>query len=1426
MLSTQRRLSLGVSALALCAASPILAQTVTVPGLDLAPVVTIDAGVVYDFGTTDVGTPTANALVNTVPSGTVTQTVANEEGVTSPVDTISITHSGDLGITAGATATNTDGQAFAQSTVEDAVSQIITGPNTSLSASFTNTATGIVDVASTASATGTIFAGEGSARADATLVGGLHQEATIEGSVDGSSAVSILNNGVIRTNSLATASALGASLATATAGETIFMRAQANGAGDGITTATLTNNKTILATSTATATSTESTADASATTGGGEHGGLHVRAAANGQGADVANSVVTNAAGAAITMNATSTATGLLGAEAGSTVALGIVQKTQASGGGDGDTLATLTNGGALSFTSVANATQTGGEGGAFSSAEILDAIYQIGEAGGPDTELGRTVGVSLTNSTGGTIAATATAVADGAAGLSGASALISAAVLQEIEVTGTSSATFSNAGSFTATATATAESGAEAGALGLEQSLIGLFGSSSTFSNTGTMAVSAVATATGELAEGAIASALGYTVDGEPMTLAVTNANSFTVSARATANAPAYAEATGMELGATFNPFLVPPDTGGGGEGEGTGGGNGGGGGEGEVVTTWEATNLLSGTVTNSGTLSVTATSSGVFAEPSGETLAALVMGFGSEALGIGMESAVNTVTLTNTGTITVSAITNGAPASATGIRVLDFLDSPVLPGEEDVFTLVNNGGTITARESINSGASFTHGLAIDTSGAPNPSVIRLQGAGSIYGDIDVAAGDTITVSAGETKLDGVINPGGELEGALSIASGGALYLADQPNSNTSYDGPAGANVDSFTMVSGAKLVLQLPTNSSAATAQLAYPTIVANTATLAGTLEVRPSSQNGLYADAYTYDNIIDAETRTGTFNTPVITNTGTPLLLFSTAYDTGNNVDLSMVRVGFGDVAGLTINQASAGDGIENVYTPNLTGPFGTMVGNLFQLSAAAYPGALDQLSGGQYAGYVQGLRNFNMQTNSLISDQIDCAISNRTVDNCRNPDGGGRVWILGGYNDVSMDNDLNSPGYKSKNWFALLGADYTTGNFTFGGFGGYRSTKMEFDQYAGQIDAEGWQLGLHAAYDIGDFYARAIGSYSDLNGDSTRAMSIRTTAGTLLGKPDASIWSFYGEAGARFDFGSAWITPFAAVDYTDIKLKSFAETGVPGANLAFDEQKANQTSLLAGVKLAGKFGSIIPEAKVAYRHDFGDRTFSVIGSFADAPSGSEFRILSPETKRGSVVAGFSLAAVFGEKVTGRIGYQGRLASEVKDHAIYGSLAIRFGGATPPPPAPPAPPPPPPPPPPPAPLPPCPPAAVTPGPFLVFFDWDKSLITAEAAAILDRAAEQYMATGQTSIALAGHADKSGKDDYNVALSQRRADAVKAYMAGKGVTDSAITTEAFGESRPLVDTADGVREPQNRRVEITFGGAPAVSTGPCTPQ
>lgn len=110
--------------------------------------------------------------------------------------------------------------------------------------------------------------------------------------------------------------------------------------------------------------------------------------------------------------------------------------------------------------------------------------------------------------------------------------------------------------------------------------------------------------------------------------------------------------------------------------------------------------------------------------------------------------------------------------------------------------------------------------------------------------------------------------------------------------------------------------------------------------------------------------------------------------------------------------------------------------------------------------------------------------------------------------------------------------------------------------------------------------------------------------------------------------------------------------------------------------------------------------------------------------------------------------------------------------------------------------------------------PGPYIVYFDWDRSNLTPESAATLDRVALQYFSgCNGTSIYIAGHKDSEGSANYNIGLSQRMASSVQIYLEGQGLPASNMVTQAFGESRPAVATADGVRNDQNRRVEITFG-------------
>jgi OOP family OmpA-OmpF porin len=105
-----------------------------------------------------------------------------------------------------------------------------------------------------------------------------------------------------------------------------------------------------------------------------------------------------------------------------------------------------------------------------------------------------------------------------------------------------------------------------------------------------------------------------------------------------------------------------------------------------------------------------------------------------------------------------------------------------------------------------------------------------------------------------------------------------------------------------------------------------------------------------------------------------------------------------------------------------------------------------------------------------------------------------------------------------------------------------------------------------------------------------------------------------------------------------------------------------------------------------------------------------------------------------------------------------------------------------------------------------------YLVFFDFDRADLTDRARQIIADASQASRTLQTTRIEVAGHADRSGTPQYNQRLSMRRAEAVAMELVRHGVSRNAINVQAFGESRPLVPTADGVREPQNRRVEIVL--------------
>jgi OOP family OmpA-OmpF porin len=105
-----------------------------------------------------------------------------------------------------------------------------------------------------------------------------------------------------------------------------------------------------------------------------------------------------------------------------------------------------------------------------------------------------------------------------------------------------------------------------------------------------------------------------------------------------------------------------------------------------------------------------------------------------------------------------------------------------------------------------------------------------------------------------------------------------------------------------------------------------------------------------------------------------------------------------------------------------------------------------------------------------------------------------------------------------------------------------------------------------------------------------------------------------------------------------------------------------------------------------------------------------------------------------------------------------------------------------------------------------------FTVYFEFDKSNLTPEGSKVVSDAAAYYKQTGSARVAITGYTDLAGTQQYNLGLSKRRADTVRAALVKAGVPDGAIAEAWRGKENPAVPTPDGVREPRNRRVEIVL--------------
>jgi outer membrane protein OmpA-like peptidoglycan-associated protein len=322
----------------------------------------------------------------------------------------------------------------------------------------------------------------------------------------------------------------------------------------------------------------------------------------------------------------------------------------------------------------------------------------------------------------------------------------------------------------------------------------------------------------------------------------------------------------------------------------------------------------------------------------------------------------------------------------------------------------------------------------------------------------------------------------------------------------------------------------------------------------------------------------------------------------------------------------------------------------------------------------------------------------------------------------------------------------------------------------STRHLYGSTNGTVTGGG-QVGYN--YQIDNF---VLGVEGDIRGGGL-STTTNVPAGGLTNFAPGSSFNATSDfnASVRGRLGYAWnqflFYGTGGIAVADVNVKSnFAPSTTAGGTALPGTSASSSTTLLGPTFGGGVEYALTPNISIAGEYRYTDYGFGTVHLGNVATTG---------------VGG----AVATSPASERIG--------LRDNTALLKVNYRFGAPPPPPPAPvamPAPPPP-----------------AAPRVFIVFFDWDRDTVTPQGMQIVQQAADAYKSGAPVQLQVTGYTDRSGSAAYNQRLSERRASNVAKALTSMGVPSNQMAVSGRGENDNRVPTANGVREPQNRRVEIT---------------
>jgi len=219
-------------------------------------------------------------------------------------------------------------------------------------------------------------------------------------------------------------------------------------------------------------------------------------------------------------------------------------------------------------------------------------------------------------------------------------------------------------------------------------------------------------------------------------------------------------------------------------------------------------------------------------------------------------------------------------------------------------------------------------------------------------------------------------------------------------------------------------------------------------------------------------------------------------------------------------------------------------------------------------------------------------------------------------------------ADQDNDTGFKGYDANSKGVIFGADtLINNNLRVGAAFTYANADIDTNDVDNNLDIDSYQGSLYASYAYGEWFLDGVVSYASNDYDSRRSISVNAISRTATGDFDGD------QVGVRVRLGRTWayqgvdVKPYVALNYVNLDVDGYTETGAGTANLTINDQDFDFLQSTLGVSVSKQYKSekgykFVPEVHIAYLHEFLDEAQANISTFATGGPSFSTQGLDPE------------------------------------------------------------------------------------------------------------------------------------------------------------------------------------------------------------